>query len=148
MHIRPMKKADYDEVVRVLDRWWGGPATERVHPIFYYELGENALVAEEDGSIIGFLVGLLAPQTEDSPMTGYIHLVGIDPEHRRKSVGKALYAAFTARVRAAGATRIKAISNVGNEASLRFHEALGFDVREDRDYAGDGFSRIVFTKPT
>lgn len=143
MIIRGIKKDDFDYVVSVLDRWWGGPSGERAHPIFFYELGEMALIAEEDGEVAGFLLGFLAPT---QPPVAYVHLVGIHPDHRRRGVGKDLYEHFTRRARAAGAERIKAITTVGNEGSIRFHEALGFTVREDPDYAGAGRSRVVFTK--
>ncbi len=143
MIIRGIKKEDFDYIVAVLDRWWGGPSGERAHPVFFYELGEQALIAEEDGQVVGFLLGFLAPT---SPKSAYVHLVGIHPEHRRRGVGKELYEQFIRRARGAGAQRIKAITTVGNEGSVRFHQALGFATHEDPDYAGPGRSRIVFTK--
>jgi ribosomal protein S18 acetylase RimI-like enzyme len=143
MLIRGIKKSDYDYIVAVLDRWWGGPSGERAHPIFFYELGEQALIAEENGEVAGFLLGFVAPTT---PPIAYVHLVGIHPDHRRRGVGKDLYEQFMDRARAAGAHRLKAITTVGNEGSIRFHEALGFTPREDPDYAGPGRSRVVFTK--
>jgi ribosomal protein S18 acetylase RimI-like enzyme len=143
MLIRGIRKADFDYLVSVLDRWWGGPAGERAHPVFFYELGEQALIAEENGEVLGFLLGFLVP-TE--PPIGYVHLVGIHPDHRRRGVGKDLYEHFSKRARDAGAVRVKAITTVGNDGSVRFHEALGFTAAEEPDYAGPGRSRVVFTK--
>lgn len=143
MQIRGITKSDFDHVVSVLDRWWGGPSREQAHPIFFYELGEHALIADEDGEVIGFLLGFVSPA---SPRVAYVHLVGIHPDHRRRGVGKRLYEVFTERAREAGASRVKAITNVGNEGSLDFHRALGFDVVEDADYAGPNRTRVVFTK--
>lgn len=143
MKIRGITKADYDYIVSVLDRWWGGPSGERAHPIFFYELGDHALIAELDGQVVGFLLGFVAPTR---PPTGYVHLVGIHPDHRRRGVGQELYNHFTERCRAAGVGRLKAITTIGNEGSVRFHEALGFQVREEPDYAGPGRGRIVFTR--
>ncbi|MFK7991802.1 MAG: N-acetyltransferase family protein [Sandaracinaceae bacterium] len=143
MKIRDIEKADFDYIVSVLDRWWGGPSSERAHPVFFYELGDQALIAEEDGEVIGFLLGFLAPK---APPVAYVHLVGIHPDHRRRGVGKQLYETFMERSRAAGADRLKAITTVGNEGSVRFHEALGFQTNERRDYAGPGRSRVVFEK--
>jgi ribosomal protein S18 acetylase RimI-like enzyme len=143
MITRGITKHDYDTIVAVLDRWWGGPSGERAHPIFFYELGQHALIAEEDGVLVGFLLGFISDGT---PRTGYVHLVGIHPDHRRRSVGKLLYLQFAERAKAAGAERIKAITAVGNEGSMRFHEALGFTVVEEPSYAGDGRARTVFTR--
>lgn len=143
MRIRGITKSDFDYIVAVLDRWWGGPSSERAHPIFFYELGKQALIAEADGDVVGFLLGFVAPT---SPPVAYVHLVGIHPDHRRRGVGKVLYEQFIERAKQAGAERIKAITTVGNDGSVRFHEALGFEVSEDPDYAGAGRSRVVFTK--
>jgi ribosomal protein S18 acetylase RimI-like enzyme len=143
MQTRGITKADFDYIVSVLDRWWGGPSGERAHPVFFYELGNDALIAEEDGQIIGFLLGFITPA---APPVGYVHLVGIHPDQRRHGVGKALYEQFIERCKKAGVERLKAITTVGNEGSVRFHEALGFEAREVPDYAGEGRARIVFTK--
>jgi GNAT superfamily N-acetyltransferase len=143
MQIRGITKRDFDHVVSVLDRWWGGPSREQAHPVFFYELGEHALIAEDDGEVIGFLLGFVAPTT---PGVAYVHLVGIHPDHRRRGVGKRLYEVFTERAREAGASRVKAITNAGNDGSIEFHEALGFLVVEDPDYAGPSRTRVVFTK--
>lgn len=143
MRIRGIEKSDYDFIVSVLDRWWGGPSGIPAHPIFFYELGERALVAELDGDIVGFLFGFAVSKPE---ATGYIHMVGIHPEHRRDGIGKALYAAFEARCRADGMTRLKTIAFVADEGPIAFHRALGFDATEEPDYAGPGRARMVFRR--
>lgn len=142
LNIRGIEKPDYDYLVSVLDRWWGGPAGQRAHPYFFYELGEYALIAEDDGRVVGFLLGLITPRKD----SGYVHLVGIDPDFRRRGVGQQLYERFEERCRSEGVPRLKAIAAVGNDASVAFHEALGFASEEVAHYAGPGRSRMVFTK--
>jgi GNAT superfamily N-acetyltransferase len=139
---RPLEKADFDQIVSVIDRWWGGPTSALAHPIFFYELGQLARVVEFDRHMVGFLFGIVAP---DGPV-GYVHLVGIHPDFRRRGVARLLYSAFEADCKKAGAKRLKAITNVGNEGSVRFHDALGWSVAEVEDYAGRDRHRIVFTK--
>ncbi len=141
--IRGLTKADFDSIVSVLDRWWGGPSGQRADPMFFYELGEGGLVAEHEGDLVGFLLGFLTPA---KPPVGFIHLVGIHPDRRRRGVGLKLYARFTQRAQEQGAAELKAIAAVGNEGSRRFHEALGFRVAEVADYAGPGRARLVFRK--
>ena len=138
-----MSKRDYDFVVSVLDRWWDGPSNERAHPVFFHELGQDALVAEEEGAVIGFLLGFVSPQPEPY---AYVHLVGIHPEYRRRGVGKALYEAFIARAKTRGATRMKVISAPGNDASERFHVAMGFSTQVTADYAGPGRARVIYLR--
>jgi GNAT superfamily N-acetyltransferase len=139
---RPLKKSDYDEIVRVIDRWWGGPTSALAHPIFFYELGKLARVVEHDEQIVGFLFGFIAP---DGPV-GYVHIVGIHPDYRRRGVARLLYTAFEADCCDAGCRLLKAITTLGNEGSVRFHDALGWSKAEVEDYAGPGRQRIVFTK--
>jgi len=142
MIIRGITKRDFDYIVTVFDQWWGGPSSERASPFFFHELGSYALIAEEDERVIGFLLGLVAAGSH----TGYVHLVGIDPRHRRHGVGKRLYQHFQESCAANGLKELKAIGMVGHEGSLRFHTALSFEVHEMADYAGPGRARVVFTK--
>jgi GNAT superfamily N-acetyltransferase len=153
MNVRRIAKGDFDRVVEVIDHWWGGPISTFAHPIFYYELGEQALVVEQGADMIGFLLGFAAPGVEraephglQAARTGYVHLVGIHPEYRRRGVGRLLYDRFTDSCRQAGCARMKAITAPGHEGSIRFHVALGWRMQEIDDYAGPGRRRIVFTK--
>lgn len=143
MITRPLGKQDYQHIVQVIDRWWGGPTTALAHPVYFYELGALARVVEHDGIMVGFLFGFVV---EGPPKTGYVHLVGIHPDYRRRGVGKVLYQAFEEEARAAGCRRLKAIANVGNEGSVAFHEAQGWTSTEVEDYAGPARPRMVFSK--
>ena len=143
METRACTKQHFDEIVEVIDRWWGGPISTFAHPIFFYELGDAALVVMEDGQMIGFLLGFVAHQPVK---TGYVHLVGIHPDFRRRGVGRLLYAKFAEASERAQCVRMKAITTLGNEGSRRFHIALGWSEEEGEDYAGPGRRRIVFTK--
>jgi GNAT superfamily N-acetyltransferase len=143
MVIRPLGKADFDHIVQVIDRWWGGPTSALASPMFFYELGSLARVVEHDGILVGFLLGFIAP---GPPKTGYVHLIGIHPDYRRKGVGRILYQSFEENCRAAACTRLKAMSTVGNEGSIAFHRATGWTVTFVEDYAGPARPRVVFTK--
>ena len=154
MNVRRMTKRDFDRVVEVIDHWWGGPISTFAHPIFFYELGDYALVVEQGSETIGFLLGFIVPRVEppgaaesDVARTGYVHLVGIHPEYRRRGVGRLLYDRFVDECRAAHCVRMKAITTPGHEGSIRFHVALGWNMQDVEDYAGPGRRRIVFTKP-
>ncbi len=165
MNVRRITKPDFDRIVEVIDHWWGGPISTFAHPIFFYELGEQALVVEQGYDMIGFLLGFLIsggeavkdPGKRDGAggdgerrggeaRTGYVHLVGIHPDYRRRGVGRLLYDRFTNDSREARCVRLKAITTPGNEGSIRFHLALGWNVQEVDDYAGPGRRRIVFTR--
>ncbi len=142
MQTRPLEKADYDRIVSVIDAWWEGPTSALAHPIFFYELGRLARVVVDGDELVGFLLGFAAPETS----SGYVHLVGIHPEHRRRGVARLLYTAFEDDCRDAGCTRLKAVTTLGNDGSVRFHEALEWSVAQVENYAGPGRTRIVFEK--
>jgi GNAT superfamily N-acetyltransferase len=143
METRPLTKVDYGKIVSVIDHWWEGPTSALAHPIFFYELGQLARVVEVEDDLVGFLFGFIASGSQ----VGYVHLVGIHPDFRRRGVARLLYTAFEDDCRSAGCTGLKAITTHGNVGSVRFHQALGWSVREVEDYAGPGRSRIVFEKP-
>jgi GNAT superfamily N-acetyltransferase len=146
IEIRPLTKVDYDYIVKVIDDWWGGPTSALAHPVYFYELGDQALVADTQGRLVGFLLGFVAQANGAAGPVGYVHIVGIDPEFRRKRVGAVLYQAFERACREAGCTGMKAITTLGDDGSVRFHEALGWKSERVEDYAGPGRTRIVFTK--
>ena len=130
---RRISKQDFDRIVEVIDHWWGGPISTFAHPIFFYELGDMALVVEHEGTMIGFLLGFVS---HDERRTGYIHLVGIHPDHRRKGVGRLLYSRFTEAALAAGCTRLKAITTTGSTRLAPVPSpAQGWQAQEADDYA-------------
>lgn len=154
MHVRRITKDDFDRIVEVIDHWWGGPISTFAHPIFFYELGDHALVVEQGSEVIGFLLGFLVPHgpqvagpSAARSRIGYVHLVGIHPDYRRRGVGRLLYDRFTEECRALRCVGMKAMTTPGHEGSIRFHVAVGWNVQEVDDYAGPGRRRIVFTKP-
>lgn len=143
MHTRNITKNDFDHIVSVMDQWWGGTAGQRPEPFLFYEFGQHALVVEDEGTMAGFLLGFVSDQA--SP-TAYVHLVGIHPDYRRKGVARKLYDTFLEQSASRGALHAKAITTVGNEGSVLFHKAMGFEVAEVEDYAGPGRARYVFSR--
>jgi ribosomal protein S18 acetylase RimI-like enzyme len=149
LRVRAMTKQDFDTVVQVVDQWWSGPIAVLAHPVFFYELGKHARVVEDvsaGGKFVGFLLGFILPPDDEKPAIGYVHLVGVHPDYRRKGVARALYAEFTQSCINAGCRHLKAITTPGNEGSLRYHQALGWEGHEEENYAGPNRRRLVLTK--
>jgi GNAT superfamily N-acetyltransferase len=143
MITRPLGKKDYDHIIQVIDRWWGRPISALAHPLFFYELGSLARVVEHDGILVGFLLGFVAP---GPPKTGYVHLVGVHPDYRRRGVSKVLYQTFEEECRAQGCVRLKSIAATANDASVAFHKSLGWAAAVVEDYAGPARPRFAFQK--
>jgi GNAT superfamily N-acetyltransferase len=143
MITRPLVKRDYDQIVQVIDRWWGGPTGSLAHPLFFYELGSMAKVVEHDGLLVGFLFGFIAP---GPPRVGYVHLVGVHPDYRRRGVARILYQTFEEDCRAQGCVDLKGIMTTGNEGAIAFHKANGWQATHVEDYAGPARPRVVLQK--
>jgi GNAT superfamily N-acetyltransferase len=143
MITRPLVKKDYDQIVQVIDRWWGGPTGSLAHPLFFYELGSMAKVVEHDGLLVGFLFGFVAP----GPVrVGYIHLVGVHPDYRRRGVARILYQTFEEECRTQDCHDLKGIMTTGNEGAIAFHRNHGWEVTHVEDYAGPARPRVVLRK--
>jgi ribosomal protein S18 acetylase RimI-like enzyme len=125
LRLRRPTESDYPAVATAVDEWWGG---RRIHDLlprlwFQHFTGTSLIAETEGGRIAGFLVGYLAP---DDPTLAYCHMIGSDPNLRRRGVGRALYERFFREMAGRGATRVRAITWPGNRTSVAFHRALGF----------------------
>jgi L-amino acid N-acyltransferase len=91
--------------------------------------GYPVLVAEgDDGSVVGFTS--FGDFRDAVKWPGYRHVVEltvhVDEAHWGHGCGRALITELLARAAALGKTQIVAAVDGDNEASLRFHERLGF----------------------
>lgn len=87
------------------------------------------LVSERaSGGLCGFAEVGLRSHAEGcltSPV-GYLEGIWVDPEYRRRGVGRALLAASQTWARERGATEMGSDAALGNQASHFFHRAAGF----------------------
>jgi GNAT superfamily N-acetyltransferase len=125
-------ESDYQAISRVLDDWWGGRKIDVLLPRLWLQhfTGTSWLAEAEDGRLAGFLVGFMSP---DHAEVAYCHLIATNPNLRGRGLGRALYERFFADARAAGRTRVKAVTWPANRLSLAFHKALGFEVQGGAD---------------
>jgi ribosomal protein S18 acetylase RimI-like enzyme len=149
---------DHARIVRVMDDWWGGRSMRAMLPRLWLEhFTATSWIAERpDGRLAGFLVGFIGP---DDPTTAYCHMIAADPNLRRAGIGRTLYERFFADARAAGATRVTAVTWPGNRISIAFHRAVGFTIDDGPgttlvygtpahvDHDGPDEDRVVFLHP-
>lgn len=157
MRFRRPAEADYHAVIAVVDEWWGGRKMRALLPrLWFQHFTATSWIAESgDGRLEGFIVGFVSP---DHPADAYIHMVGTNPNHRKRGLGRALYERFFEDARARGARQVKAVTWPGNQISVRFHTAMGFrpDGGPDTqrlygtvaypDYDGEGEDRVHFIR--
>jgi len=108
----------------VMPGWWGGRDLRALLPrIFFEHFRTTSFVAEREEQLVGFLVGFLCPTHDDE---AYVHFVGVDPAWRRAGLARDLYDRFCAVARAAGRSRVRAVTSPVNHDSVAFHRSLGF----------------------
>ncbi|MEO6822657.1 MAG: GNAT family N-acetyltransferase [Candidatus Nanopelagicales bacterium] len=126
MQIRNARPDDHPVIVAVVDDWWDGRAMSgQLSRLFLEHFSGTSLVAEDDGELVGFLVGFLS---QDRPDEAYVHFVGVRPDQRGAGVARMLYERFEQQVAALGASRLRCVTSTVNEASVRFHTSIGFTI--------------------
>ena len=144
MILRTATPGDYDRIAAVLDEWWGRPVSHALPRLFLDHFHATSTVAEADGDLAGFLIGLLSPSL---PGAAYIHFVGVHPVHRRGGLARELYERFFALAAADGRTVVRAVTAPVNERSIAFHAALGFTVTGPvPGYDGPGDVKVRFER--
>lgn len=120
-------EADYVPIVRVVDDWWAGRHLDELLPRLWLQhfTGTSWVAETEEAALAGFLIGFLSPDHAD---TACCHLVATNPNRRCEGIGRELYERFFADARAAGRSRVTAVTWPGNRPALGFHKALGFEL--------------------
>jgi ribosomal protein S18 acetylase RimI-like enzyme len=144
--IRHAQPPDYARVIQHVNAWWGDREMAPMLPkLFFLHFEGTSFVAErEDGTIAGFLIGFLSQTSDDE---AYVHFIGVAPDQRGTGLGRDLYERFFETAREHGRTVVRCVTSPGNESSVSFHKALGFEVdRVAKDYDGPGEDRVLFVK--
>jgi ribosomal protein S18 acetylase RimI-like enzyme len=143
--IRHAKPSDYGRVIGRINVWWGGRQMAPMLPrLFFLHFEGTSFVAEQGEDLAGFLCGFVS-QTD--PDEAYIHFMGVAPDRRGEGIGRTLYERFFDEVASQGRSVVRCVTSPANEASVAFHEALGFEVdRVAEDYDGPGEDRILLLK--
>ena len=149
--------ADHRAVVAVVDEWWGGRRMRALLPRLWFDhfAGTSWIAESGDGRLLGFVVGFISP---DRPAEAYIHMVGTNPNLRKRGLGRALYERFFEDARGGGARRVTAVTWPGNQISVQFHTAMGFRPDDGPgtqrlygtvaypDYDGEGEDKVLFIR--
>jgi ribosomal protein S18 acetylase RimI-like enzyme len=139
------RAADYDEIITIVDDWWGRTIASSLPRLFLDLFNRTSLVARDhDGVLTGFLIGMLSPS---QPGRAYIHFVGVAPTARGCGLGRRLYEEFFALARAAGCSGVGAITAPVNAGSVAFHRSMGFAVTGPvAGHDGPGRDMMVFDR--
>jgi len=131
--VRPIAERDLSEWLRLRQKLWDA-TSEEDHKAEMLDIIEHTdtqlvLVADSgDGRLAGFLEASIRPFVEDceTDNVGYLEGWYVDPEHRRRGIGRALVAAAEEWSKARGATEMASDAKIGNDQSLTAHVKLGY----------------------
>jgi ribosomal protein S18 acetylase RimI-like enzyme len=144
LRLRTATAADYDQIIAVVDDWWGRPIRRALPRVFVDHFHATSAIAESGGELAGFLIGFLSPSVPD---TAYIHFVGVHPSLRGNGLARTLYERFFALAGANSRQRVSAITAPGNAGSIAFHTAMGFTVTPPiPDYDGEASPKVLFER--
>jgi L-amino acid N-acyltransferase YncA len=100
-------------------------------------------VARKSGAIVGIV--RVRRDENDASLWGLVGLE-VHPAHRRQGIGRSLVNRCIAYAQERGARIIRSATHLENEASIRFHESVGFN-NEGRFTASDGDKKVAFSLP-
>ena len=143
IQLRTATAADYDQIIAVVDDWWGRPIRRALPRVFLDHFYTTSTIAQtpiaqtpiaqtpiaqtpiagDSGALAGFLIGFLSPSQPDA---AYIHFVGVHPSLRGHGLASTLYERFFALAEADGRQVVTAITAAQNVPSIAFHTAMGF----------------------
>lgn len=156
--IRNAVEADYDDIIPLVDKWWGGRNMAAMLPrLFFQHFRDTSYIVTtttEPYIVAAFLIGFVS---QTHPDEGYIHFVGVNPEFRKSGLGRRLYLRFFEEARKRGCKRVLCVTSPVNSLSIAFHLRMGFrtepgdSVSDDgvpykTDYDGPGESRVRFVR--
>lgn len=139
VRIRPLDELDIDDIVAIDEKLGGEYRPEVWEARVGYYLRrdpEGPVVAEVDGQVIGFMLGeVRSGEFGLEEPTGWIEVLGVDPDHQGRTAGRLMAEALLDHFREQGVTRVRTLVDEDMEDLSRFFTALGFEPSSLRSFA-------------
>ncbi len=137
--VRGFKPGDMDAILDIEDRCFPDPYPLSLLNRLYANNPYSFLVAELDGRVVGYVIGVLRWGA-----TGHIMAIGVYPKYRRQGVGTALIVHMLDVLRMKGARNVRLEARKSNIIAQQFYQKLGFGLGEEIPYYyEDGESAVM-----
>ena len=131
--VRRMRTQDAEAVLRINEKITGTPHEAQWESKIIDHLSGNplgCLVAEAGGKVVGFIFGDIRGWEFAIPKTGWIEIVGVDPEYQGKGVARALIEKLHVYFRNHNVARVMTMVNWNDGGLVSFFRTLGFERSE------------------
>jgi ribosomal protein S18 acetylase RimI-like enzyme len=129
--IRPLEETDIGAIVSIDEKIAGvyrPEVWERRIGYYVRRDPEASLVAEVDGEVVGFMLGeVRSGEFGLEEPTGWIEVLGVDPDQRGRAIGRRLADAMLDHFRARGAKSVRTLVDETMDDVGRFFDSLGFE---------------------
>lgn len=129
--VRPVNELDLDGIVEI-DEIISGEYRPEIweERVSYYlrrdpDASQAALL---DGKVVGFMLGeVRSGEFGEEQLTGWVEVMGVDPEYRGHAIGRRLAEALFDHFRDLGATSVRTLVDEDMSELADFFAALGFE---------------------
>jgi len=131
--VRRMRTQDAEDVLRIDEKITGQPHEAQWESKIIDHLSRNplgCLVAEVGGKIVGFILGDIRGWEFAIPKSGWIEIVGVDPEYHGKGVARVLIEKLHVYFRNHNVERVMTMVNWNDPGLVSFFRAVGFERSE------------------
>jgi len=96
---------------------------------------EALVVAEADGKVVGFMLGeVRAGEFGLEEPTGWVEVLGVDPDYRGQAIGRRMAGQMLAHFRSRGATSVRTMVDETMGDIAQFFSRLGFEPAPIRSF--------------
>ena len=130
VNVRSLSEVDLGDIVRIAEATRGAYQPDLWEDRVAYYLRrdpDGSVVAEADGRVVGFMLGdVRAGEFGIEEPSGWIEVIGVDPEFGGRGVGRALADEMLGRYRARGVRRVRTMVDSAMPEVEAFFTRLGF----------------------
>ena len=138
IRIRPLYELDISDIVTIDEKISGRyrpEVWERQVGYYLRRAPETSVVAEVDGKVAGFMLGeVRSGEFGLEEKTGWIEILGVDPDQRGKAIGRRMAEAVLEHFRAQGAHSVRTLVDEQMEDISHFFSSLGFEASTLRPF--------------